>query len=220
MSFTSLQKLAKNFKQFSSFDETLITRALSCTSLSEENLNELTILTTQMIAFCKENKCIPNNTTEFESETGKRTKTEPFQLFLSKFKKDLLSYEHQESLDKFEVNVPEYLSFHNKLRNSFNIGEFESYLTTVNNMEGKLNRLYLLAISDGGYIWGKVKQNHQENNKDISWKKLLNDKRYSFSTVQSYINFSQACESYPRILVSTDYYSEWKKFLTMFLAEV
>ena len=36
MSFTSLQKLAKSFKQFSSFEETLITGALSCTSLSEE----------------------------------------------------------------------------------------------------------------------------------------------------------------------------------------
>ena len=120
-----------------------------------------------MITFCKENKCIPENTAELESETGKRTKTELFQLFLSKFKKDLLSYEHQETLNKFEVNEPEYLSFHNKLRNSFNISEFESYLTTVNNMEGKLNRLYLLTISDRGYIWGKVKQNHQENNKDI-----------------------------------------------------
>ena len=220
MSFTSLQKLAKNFKQFSSFDETLITGALSCTSLSEENQNELTNLTTQMITFCKENKCIADNTAEVESETGKRTKTELFQLFLSKFKKDPLGYEHQETLDKFEVNVPEYLSFHNKLRNSFNIGEFESYLTTVNSMEGKLNRLYLLTISDRGYIWGRVKQNHQENNKDIPWKKLLNDKEYSYSTVHSYINFSQACESYPRILVSTDYYSEWRKFLTMFLAEV
>ena len=220
MSFTSLQKLAKNFKQFSSFDETLIPGALSCTSLSEENLNELTNLTTQMITFCKENKCIPDNTAELESETGKRTKTELFQLFLSKFKKDLLSYEHQETLDKFEVNVPEYLFFHSKFRNSFNIGEFESYLTAVNNMEGKLNRLYLLTISDRGYIWGKVKQNHEENNKDIPWKKQLNDKGYSYSTVQSYINFSQAFETYPRILVSTDYYSEWKKFLTMFLAEV
>ena len=216
MSFTSLQKLAK----FWSFVESLITVALSCTSLSEKNLNELTSLTTQMITFCKENKCIPDNTAELESESGKRTKTELFQLFLSKFKKDLPSYEHQETLDKFEVNVPEYLSFHNKLRNSFNIGEFEPYLTTVNNMEGKLNRLYLLTISDRGNIWGKVKQNHQENNKDIPWKKLLNAKGYSYSTVQSYVNFSQACENYPRILVSTDYYSEWKKFLTRFLAEV
>ena len=205
MSFHSLQKLAKIFKQFLSFDETLTTGALSCTSLSEENINELTNLTTQMITFCKKNKCIPDNTAKLESETGKRTKTEVFQLFLSKFKKDLLSYEHQE---KFEVNVPEYLSFHNKLMNSFNIGEFESYLTTVNNMEGKLNRLYLLTNFDRGYIWRKVKQNHQENNKDIPWKKLLNDKGYSYSTIQSYINFSQACESYPRILVSTDYYSE------------
>ena len=220
MSFTSLQKRAKNFKPFSSFDETIITGALSCTSLTEENLNELTNLTTQMITFCKENKCIPDNTAKLESETGRRTKTELFQLFISKFKKNLLSYEHQETLDKFEVNVPEYLSFHNKLRSSFNVGEFESYLTTVNNMEGKLNRLYLLTISDRGYIWEKVKQNHQENNKDIPWTKLLNNKGYSYSTIQSYINFSQACESYPRILVSTDYYSEWKKFLTMFLAEV
>ena len=87
-------------------------------------------------------------------------------------------------------------------------------------MEGKLNRLYLLTISDRGYVWGKVKQDHQENNKNIPWKKLLNDKRYSYSTIQRYINFSQACESYPRNLVSTDYYSEWKKFLTMVLAEV
>ena len=221
MSFTSLQKLAKNFKQFSSFDETLITGALSSTSLSEENINEWTKLTNQMITFCKENKCIPDNTAEHEIETGKRTKTELFQLFFSKFKKDLLSYEHQETLDKSEVNLyPEYLSFHNKLRSSFNIGEFESYLTTVNNMVGKLNRLYLLTIFDRGYIWGKVKQDHQENNKDIPWKKLLNDKGYSYSTIQSYSNFSQACESYPRILVSTDYYSEWKKFLTMFLVEV
>ena len=108
-----------------------------------------------MITFCKENKCTPDNTAELESETGKRTKTELFQLFLSKFKKDLLSYEHQETMDKFEVNVPEYLSFHKKLRNSFNIGEVESYLTTVNNMEGKLNRLYQLTISDRGYVWGK-----------------------------------------------------------------
>ena len=172
-----------------------------------------------MITFCKENECIPDNTAEHERiETGKRTKTE--QLFLSKFKKDLLNYEHQETLDKFEANVPEYLSFSNKLRNSFNVGEFESFITTVNNMEGKLNRLYLLTISDIGYIWGRVKQNHQENNKDIPWKQLLNNKRYSYSTVQSYINFSQACESYTRIIVSTDYFSEWKKFLTMFLAEV
>ena len=117
-----------------------------------------------MNTFCKENKCIPNNTAELESDTGKRTKTELFQLFLSNFKKDLLSYEHQETLDKFEVNVPEYLSFYNKLRNSFNIGEFESYLTIVNNMEGKLNSLYSLTNSDRGYIWGKMKQNHQENN--------------------------------------------------------
>ena len=69
MSFTSLQKLAKNFKQFSSFDETLISGALSCTSLSEENLNELANLTTQMITFCKENKCIPDNIAKLESET-------------------------------------------------------------------------------------------------------------------------------------------------------
>ena len=108
-----------------------------------------------MITFCKGNKCIPDSTAELESETGKRTKTELFQLFLSKFKKDLLIYEHQETLDKFEVNVPEYLSFRDKLRNSFDVSEFESYLTTVNNMEGKLNRLYLLTISDRGFIWGK-----------------------------------------------------------------
>ena len=109
-----------------------------------------------MIIFCKENKCMPDNTAELESETGKRTKTELFQLFLCKFKKDILSYEHQETLEKFEVNVPDYLSFHKKL---------------VNNMEGKLNRLYLLTISDRGYIWWKVKQNHQENKKNIAWKK-------------------------------------------------
>ena len=102
-----LQKLAKIFNQFSSIDETLITGALSSTSLSEENLNELTNLTTQMITFCKVNKCIPDNTAEHErSETGKRAKTELFQIFLSKFKKVLLNYEHQEKLDKFEVNVP------------------------------------------------------------------------------------------------------------------
>ena len=105
-----------------------------------------------MITFYKENKCIPDNTAEHESETGKRTKTELFQLFLSKFKKDLLNYEHQETLDKFEVNLPKYLSFRDKLRNSFNVCEFESYLTTVSNLEGKLNRLYLLTISDRGYI--------------------------------------------------------------------
>ena len=167
MSFTPLQKLSKNFKQFSSFDETLITGALSSTSLSEKNLNELTNLTTQMITFCKENKYIPDNTAEHGSETGKRTKIELFQLFLFKFKKDLLNYEHQDTPDKFEMRVPNYLSFRDKLRNSFNVGEFESYLTTVNNMGGKLNRLCLLTISDKGYIWGKVKQNHQENNKDI-----------------------------------------------------
>ena len=218
--FYFFTQASANFKQFLSFDETFITGALSSTSLSEENINELTNLTTQMITFCKENKCKPDNTTEHEGETGKRTKTELFQLFVSKFKKDLLSYEHQETLDKFEMNVPEYLSFHNKLRSSFNIGEIESYLTTVSNMEGKLNRLYLLNFSDRRYIYGKVKQNHQENNKDIPWKQMLNDKGYSYSTIQSYINFSQACESYPRVLVSTDYYSEWKKFLTMFLAEV
>ena len=40
---------------------------------------------------------------------------------------------------------------------------------------------------------GEKKQNHQENNKDILWKQLLTDKGYSYSTVQSYINFSQAC---------------------------
>ena len=68
---TSLQKLAKNFKQFSSFDETLITGALSNTSLSAENLNEMTNLTTQMITFFKENKCIPVNTAEQESATRK-----------------------------------------------------------------------------------------------------------------------------------------------------
>ena len=88
MNFTSLQKLAKNFTQFSSFDETLIIGALSSTSLSKENLNELTNLATQMITFCKELQSI-------------------------------------------------------------------TFWITVNNMEGKLNRLYLLTISDRGYIWGK-----------------------------------------------------------------
>ena len=135
----------------------------------------MTNLTTQMITFRKENKCIPDNTAEHERETGKRSKTELFRLFLSKFKKDLLNYEHQETLDKFEVNVPEYLSFRDKLRNSFNVGEFKFYLTTVKNMEGKLNRSYLLTISDRGYIWGRVKQDHQENSMDIPWKQLLND---------------------------------------------
>ena len=129
MSFTSLQKLAKNINQFLSFDDTFITGALSSTSLSEENLNELPNLTTQMLTFCKENKCITDNTAEHErSETGKRSKTELFQLLLSKFKKDLLNYEHQETLDKCEVNVPEYISFRDKLRISFNVREFESYL--------------------------------------------------------------------------------------------
>ena len=79
-------------------------------------------------------------------------------------------------------------------------------------MEGKLN---LPTISDTGYIWGKMKQDHHDKNKDILGKQLLNDKGYSYSTIQSYINFSQACESYTRILVSTDCYSEWKKFLTI-----
>ena len=60
-----------------------------------------------MITFCKENKCIPDNTAEHESDIGKLTKAELFQLFLSKFKKDQLNYEHQETLNKFEVNVPE-----------------------------------------------------------------------------------------------------------------
>ena len=98
--------------------------------------------------------------------------------------------------------------------------EGKSYLTTFNNKEGKLNRLYLLRNSDRGYIWGKVKQDHQENNKDIPWKRLLNDKVYSYSTNESYKNFSQACQNYPRILVSTDYYSEWKKIRSIFFAEV
>ena len=220
MSFTSIQKLAKNFKKLSSFDETLITGPLSNASLSTEDLNGLTNLTTQLIAFFKNNKATPDNTAENEIETGKRTKAEFFQFFFTKFKKDLLQYEHQETLDKFEVNVPEYLSFHNKLKNTFSVGEFETYLTTVNNVEGKLNRLYLLTMSDRGYIWGKLKQDHHDNNKEIHWKQLLNDKGYSYSTIQIYINFSLACENYPRILVSTDYYSDWKKFLTMFLAEV
>ena len=60
MSFTSLQKLAKNFKQFSLFEETLMTGVLANTSLSEENFNELTNLTTQMVTFGKENKFIPD----------------------------------------------------------------------------------------------------------------------------------------------------------------
>ena len=67
---------------------------------------------------------------------------------------------------------------------------------------------------------GRVKQDYQEKNKDIQWKKLLKDKGYSFSTIQSYINFSQACENFLRTLVSKAYYCEWKKFLTIFLAEV
>ena len=41
-------------------------------------------------------------------------------------------------------------------------------------------------MSDRRYIWGKVKQGHQENNRDIHWKQLLNDKEYSYSTNQSY----------------------------------
>ena len=69
----------------------------------------MTNLTTQMITFCKENKCIAENTAEHESETGKPTKVELFQLFLTKFKKILLNYEHQETLYKFDVNVPPLL---------------------------------------------------------------------------------------------------------------
>ena len=76
-------------------------------------------------------------------------------------------------------------------------------------------------MSDRGYIWGKMKQDHHGNKKDIPWKKLLNDKRIFYSTIQSYmvthgwipINFTQAYRSYRRIsetdsqnLVSTNYY--------------
>ena len=57
-------------------------------------------------------------------------------------------------------------------------------------------------MSDRGYLGEN--EDHPESNKDIPWKHMLNDKRYSYSI----------------ILVSTDYYSEWKKFRTMFLAEV
>ena len=117
-------------------------------------------------------------------------KSRTLPIILTKLKMDLLNYEHQETMDKFEVNVPDYLLFRSKLRNLFNVGEFGSYITTVNNIEGRLNRLYLLAMSDRGYIWGKLKQDHQENNKHIPWNQLLNDKGYSFSTIQSYKNFS------------------------------
>ena len=122
MSFTSLQKLAKSCKQFFAFDET---GALSTASSSRKDLNLLTNLTTQLNTLCKNNKATPDNTAEHVIETGRRTKAEIFQLFLAKFKKDLQNYEHRETLDKFEVNIPENLSFRDKLRNVFNIGDFE-----------------------------------------------------------------------------------------------
>ena len=65
-----------------------------------------------------------------------------------------------------------------------------------------------------------VKQDYHDNNEDIPSKQQLNDKGYSYSTIQTYLNFSQACESYPRFLVSTSHYSQWKKTLIMLLAEV
>ena len=74
-------------------------------------------------------------------------------------------------------------------------------------------------MSDRGYIWEKRNKIIMAKN-DIPWKQLLNNKRYLYSTIQSYTNFSQACESNPRTLVSADYYSEWKTFLTMFIAEL
>ena len=87
-----------------------------------------------MITLCKENRSIPDKPTEHRANNGKQTKAELNQLFHTKFTKDLLQYEHPETLEKFEVNVPEYLSFHDKVRNSFNVGDFKSPLTTVNNM--------------------------------------------------------------------------------------
>ena len=74
MSFTSQKRVAKNFKQFSSFDETLITGALSNSSLSAENLSELTNFTTQWTIFHKENKCIPDEPAEHTIKNGKQTK--------------------------------------------------------------------------------------------------------------------------------------------------
>ena len=61
-------------------------------------------------------------------------------------------------------------------------------------------------MSDKRYIWEQVKQDYRDK-KDIPWKQLLNEKSYSYSTIQSYIIFSKACESRPMILISTDYYS-------------
>ena len=83
-------KTSEKFKQLSSIDETLITGALSTASLSTEDLNGLTNLTTQLITFCKDNKITPDNINEHKIETEKRTKAELFQLFLTKFRKDLL----------------------------------------------------------------------------------------------------------------------------------
>ena len=155
MNFTSLQKLAVNFKQLSSLDETFITGASSNTSLSAENLNKLTNLTFQTIIFCKEKKFLPTKPAEHTIENGKQTKAHLYQLFLTKFKKDLLQYEHKETVTKFEVNAPEHLSLSGKLINSFKVGEIAAYLTTVNNLEGKLNCFYLLTMSDRGCIWGQ-----------------------------------------------------------------
>ena len=78
---------------------------------------------TQMITFCKENKCIPDEPAEHAIENGKQTKAALYQLILTKFKKYLLQYEQQETLDKFDVIVPKYFSFRIKLRNLFNGGE-------------------------------------------------------------------------------------------------
>ena len=96
--------------------------------------------------------------------------------------------------------MPEYLSFCDKVRNGFSCGEFGSFLTAVNNMEGKLNRLYLLTMCDRGYIWGIVKQAHPHKITDIPWKQLPNDKGYSYrSWAMLPFNYSELCQLFPSL---------------------
>ena len=213
------KKLAKRLRTFRQFDEATLVAALHTTTMDQTQLKEANEGMDHLYNTCKQIQQESMDSTETTTSAPKPTKEESFKLFLNQFLEDLRKYELRQDLDRFEIGIGDYLSFRNGLHNDFQIHLRESYLTTIDEYQTRINRVDLLLANDRGFVWVQEQRAH-DSEVAGNWKDTVQTLGYSYTTVKNYINFFNLCEDYPRILTSSAYFTEWCTFLGSFKKEL
>ena len=210
-------KLAKRLRMFKNFDEATIVAAITTTGLDYRGLKQANEGMEALYNKCQDIQENQPKTTV--SPMPKQNKEQLFKLFMDQFLKDLAKYELSQELDQFEIGIGGYLSFRQKMIGDFDIRLRETYLTEIDKVQKRINRVDLLLAHDRGFIWNQEQSTHDPK-VDGSWKERVQTLGYSHRTITNYISFYLLSTTYPRILTSSAYFSEWCAFLPKFKEEI